>query len=232
MVEDLAGLGKIAEAAERATRELRQLLSDLAQDFLGPTVKEAGKYLGDRARFHRMISTVRAAQRAKEQIAASGIVQRPVSLKILVPALEGASLEEEDDLISRWAGLLATAATTGEAIPAFADILRQLAPEEARMLDFIHANAKELPAMDAAKGVEKEDLQKASGLSKEDFLIRIQNLHRLELVVQLTLYGPDGMRGSRGWGGEGHVGLTALGDAFVRACHGPGKKVMGPSTSA
>ena len=46
MSDDLAGAGKVAEAAERGTRELRELVRNL----LGPAFKEAGQYFADRVR--------------------------------------------------------------------------------------------------------------------------------------------------------------------------------------
>lgn len=216
MADDLAGAGKVAEATERGTRELREVLRDLA----GPAAKEFGEYLGRRIHIYGVVRTVKAAQKARAQILASGLEQQPIPLTVLVPALEGAALEEDEDLATRWAGLLATAATSGAVLPAYADILRQLTPEEARMLDFIYEQSR--PVLDEAEGVDKKALQESSGLSQRDFLIRIQNLHRLELVVQLTSGGLEPVRGFRGWGHLGSVGLTALGEAFVLACRGPG----------
>jgi hypothetical protein len=113
-----------------------------------------------------------------------------------------------------------------DTLPAFADILRQLTPEEARMIDFIFDNAADVPGLAGpAPGVDKADLQEASALSQEQFLVRVQNLHRLELIVQLTIGRLEPVRGFRGWGQFGHVGLTALGEAFMRACRGPERVV-------
>jgi hypothetical protein len=218
MTGDLISLGKFAKAAERGTREFRELL----RDFLSPAAVEAGQYLADQVRIFRFIAAIRAMLKAKEMIAKSGLDSHSIDLKRLIPLLEGASLEEDDDLVSRWAGLIASAATTSDTLPAFADILRQLTPEEARMLDFIFYNAADVPGLAGpAPGVDKADLQEASALSQEQFLVRVQNLHRLELIVQLTIGALEPVRGFRGWGHSGHVGLTALGEAFMRACRGP-----------
>ncbi len=218
MSGEVEGVGKLAEALERTTQELREI----ARDLVGPAAKEVGQLFADRIRLYRISSTLRAAQEAKRQIAASGITQKPVSLKVLVPALEGASLEEDEDLISRWAGLIASAATTGETIPAFADILRQLTPEEARMLDFIYQRAIPMPVIDSARGVERKGLQETCEVYGENYLVRIQNLDRLGLVVRISTEGFNTM-GGQGWDNAVHIGLTALGEAFVRACRGPGK---------
>jgi len=220
MSEDVESVRKLTEAFERTTRELREI----ARDLVGPAANELGQLFADRIRIYRITSTLRAAQEAKRQIIASGIIQKQVSLKVLVPALEGASLEEDEDLISRWAGLIATAATTGQTIPAFAEILRQLTPEEARMLDFIYQNNIPIPVIDTARGVERKGLQETCEVYGENYLVRIQNLDRLGLVVRIASDGFDTM-GGQGWDNAVHIGLTALGEAFVRACRGPGKAV-------
>jgi hypothetical protein len=220
MPDDLVGLGKIAEAAERSTREMRELMRDL----LAPATRELGQYFADRMRIFRAPTAIEAMKIAHAKIEASALPKQPVEPRILVPALEGASLEEDQDLIVRWAGLIASAATNGEALPAFANILGQITPEEARMLDFIYDRAE--PVLDdQTAGVDKEDLRSASALDAEPYLVRIQNLHRLELIVQLTYAGLEPVRGFRGWGSMGSVGLTALGESFVKACRGPAKSI-------
>ena len=138
MADDLAGAGKAAEALERGTRELREV----ARDLIGPPAAELGQYFAEQVRIFRFKSAVRAVEKAKEMVAAAGLAIQPIDLQRLIPMLEGASLEEEDDLVSKWAGLIASAAIGSDTLPAFADILRQLTPEEARMLDFIEDNTE------------------------------------------------------------------------------------------
>jgi hypothetical protein len=220
MGEDLVGFGKIAEAIERGTREVRELV----QDFLSPVLKEAGQYLADRIKFNRINAAIRALQIAKEQVVSSGMEQKPVSLKILAPALEWASLEEDEDLISLWAGLIASAATTGDTLPAFGDILRQLSPQEARILNFTYENATQKQMMQFA--VDRRRLQEYVGVANEEFLLYLQNLDRLGTIMNLGTSGMDAP-GGRGWGNVVYVGLSALGLAFVRACRGPGKRDSG-----
>ena len=59
-----------------------------------------------------------------------------------MPILEKGSLEEDDVLQKRWARLLAQAATDPDTVtPAFASILAELSPTEARILtDWYHRN--------------------------------------------------------------------------------------------
>jgi Abortive infection alpha len=152
MTEDLVGAGKAADALERGTRELREV----ARDLVGPLTAEIGHYFADQFRIFRFRSAVRAVGKAKDMVAAAGLSIHPIDLRRLVPLLEGASLEEDDDLVSKWAGLIATAAVSTDTLPAFADILRQLTPEEARMLDFIFDNFGRVPGfVEQYVGVDK-----------------------------------------------------------------------------
>jgi hypothetical protein len=230
MVDDLIGAGKaleglakVAESAERLTRELREVGGVLVR----PGADILGQYFAARLQIFLIPKMLRALQAANEEIVKSGLRAHRIEPKRLIPLLEGASLEEDDDLAFRWAGLIATAAISTDTLPAFADVLRQLTPEEARMLDFMFDNFGRVPGfVEEYVGVDKADLQLASGLSQKQFLVRVQNLHRLELITQLSRGpGAEPVRGFVGWSHSGHAGLTALGEAFVQACRGPAKLV-------
>jgi hypothetical protein len=171
---DLVGIEKTAEAVERLTRELRQG----AHSLVGPAVEALGQHFAARVHIFLIPKAIRAVQIANEQIARSGLHTHRIDLKRLIPMLEGASLEEDEDLASKWAGLIASAATGSDTLPAFADILRQLTPEEARMIDFMFDNAADTPGLTSpAPSIDKADLREATALSEERFLVRIQNLH-------------------------------------------------------
>lgn len=75
--------------------------------------------------------------KAQEMLREAGVQPVPAPLKTLVPLLQYASLEEDRGIQERWAALLANTATTGATTVslAFIEILRQLSPEEARLLD-------------------------------------------------------------------------------------------------
>ena len=57
------------------------------------------------------------------------------------PLLEGAALEDDENLSNKWAGLLASAATSNEAEhshPSFPRILSEMSPREALILDKLY----------------------------------------------------------------------------------------------
>lgn len=76
-------------------------------DAVSPFTEGLGA-LGDRIRFFRERSVIKAGQRAKELVDGGDIA--PVPPKVLVPWIEGASLEDADDdmMIEMWARLLAS----------------------------------------------------------------------------------------------------------------------------
>jgi hypothetical protein len=107
-------------------------------------------------------------------------------------------------------------------LPSFPRILSELTPEEAHILEFILDRRGPAGGMNR-EGVDKEELCEALGLPPNSFLLRLQNLHRLQLIEQLTYSGSEPVRGWVQWGPGGHVGLTILGETLVHACRGPGQ---------
>ena len=87
--------------------------------------------------------------------------------EILFPLLEGASFEENEDLHTMWAALLANAAKQGSnelVRPSFMDLLRIMTPDVAVLLNAAYdeavrkINSKTVSPMDTL-GIELEDLE-------------------------------------------------------------------------
>jgi hypothetical protein len=79
----------------------------------------------------------------------AGFTPKAVPTKLLFALLEGASLEENEDLHDKWAALLANAASPRMADwvrPSFSETLKLMPPEVARFLDAAYARANEPPA--------------------------------------------------------------------------------------
>jgi hypothetical protein len=69
-----------------------------------------------------------------------------VPLDVAVPLLEAASLQEEPSMAERWAALLANAADPAQSVAittTYAEILRQLTPAQAKLLDKLFASVDE-----------------------------------------------------------------------------------------
>jgi Abortive infection alpha len=75
----------------------------------------------------------------------AGFEPNVVPDKLLLPIFEGMSMEDDEDLHTMWAALLANAATPegSESVrPGFAAILREMAPDEAKVLKWTHDHSQ------------------------------------------------------------------------------------------
>ncbi len=115
-------------------------------DFISPITEWAG-LKGDQLRSKRALFRVQQEEtllRIAEavRLRLEGKTVKPVPPKILVPALEKASLEEpsDDAMIKRWAELLASAAQEIQVQPRFVSILGELAGSQAECLEVIAFN--------------------------------------------------------------------------------------------
>jgi hypothetical protein len=109
-------------------------------DLISPITEWAG-LKGDALRHKR--DQLRIQQETALELLAKSIhkkmehqqVVHPLPPKILVPALEGASLEDpESPLVEWWANLLVSGATEGRLRPYFVDLMKTIGPEEAEFL--------------------------------------------------------------------------------------------------
>jgi hypothetical protein len=119
-------------------------VKDILCRLLGPVADEMGGILADPVRVYRYKQTVRLLEKVKAIAAEAGFEPKAVPLKTLLPILENASLEDDDDLHDRWANLLANAARPyprDTVKPYFTDILRGIDAEEARLLDRLYEYA-------------------------------------------------------------------------------------------
>lgn len=153
--------------------------------------------------------------------------------RTLFPLLEGATLEDEEDLHRRWLALLVNTARIDydkEVLPYFPDILKQLTSEEARFLDAAYdemtTGAEQRQTDIRASnphlgGSQTFDLGTSGKLIGSIHPIAIDNLERLRLVTRnrggLSL---DNKIVFATAGGN-HLYVSDLGQAFVVACRLP-----------
>lgn len=177
-------------------------------------------------RYVRWERQARLMHRAQEFLEASGLENptRPVPLKLAIPLIQGASLEEDDQLQDRWAALLVNSANAEfqtEIRRSFVAILEQLTALDVRLLDILYA----LPFEQSQHaGIVTAELPVAAYLAEEhehefrqpseDVVLSLSNLARLGCLRPETTMG----------GGEIYerVNPTISGRAFVQACRVPG----------
>ncbi len=87
---------------------------DLVKSFLEklifPTVEEVGLLLADNIKFFRFKNQVKILLKAEKYVSTNNIKIKEIPIKILVPLLENASLEDNDDLQDKWAKMIANMA--------------------------------------------------------------------------------------------------------------------------
>ena len=219
MIKLPEGYGKAVEAAAETAKEfLGKITNSPAEEF--------GFVLGDKIRNYRFKKQVKMLTDAHEILKQAGIEPKKVSLKTLCPILDGVALEEDESMSVRWTTLLATAANPQSTVavqPSFPEILKQLSPLEAKMLDLIFdmINEKGITRQEwVARGAVGEGLRAFLKINEQDFEIAVDNLYRLRLCsppsTQLEFI--DNKNHRFQLSGKELICITELGYSFVSAC--------------
>jgi hypothetical protein len=163
-----------------------------AKEFIGklinPSLEETGQLLGDNIRYWRFKNQVSILIKAKRYLESKGIEPQCIPLKTLVPLLEYGSLEEDENLKAKWAALLANAADSDYQMNmevGFIDILRQLSPLEASILDSLY-NQYLSTSNHSEQLYTQEKILKISGISTKQYHIVVGNFFRLNLLQPFT----------------------------------------------
>lgn len=211
---DIIGL----EPIEKITRELRQLVYEL----LSPGFREAGLYIADKIKYLRIKNAILAIKKAKEIIENEGVEEFYIEPRNLFPLIEHCSLEENDELIEKWANLIASAGVDKSFTPSYISILSSLSPAEVYVLDTISKNSEQVAGMGVYQyfGVELKILITICGFDRNDIVGILSNLERLGLAIRVFRDEPGLHFGNPPIGtlDKEMVGLTPLGGRFVLAC--------------
>jgi hypothetical protein len=125
------------ELVQSGVKALIQPVADLISKLAGPAAEEIGLTLQDSIRVYRAQRQMKLLQKVSAYARERGFIPREVPLKLLLPILDNASVESDDDLHTAWAALLANAANPsihGRILPCFVEILKQLSKGEAIFL--------------------------------------------------------------------------------------------------
>jgi len=128
LMDDIFGVGKVVE-------KLADPIADIVKRVAGPAADEVGLTLQDSVRVYRARRGLRLFEKFKENCRKRGFSPKQVPLKLLLPILDSASVEDDEDLHTAWASLLTDAADpSGSPKPyrAFVEILKQISAEDAR----------------------------------------------------------------------------------------------------
>ncbi len=219
-----------AEASKFGTKALEtteKLASFVAKVFNEP-IRDAVGIIGDRLRFMRWERQVRLADKVNEILSQRGTIEtRAVPLKLALPILENASLEDNDELQDLWAKLLANSMDpnfTTEIRFTFLEIIKSLNPLDIRILRtfYYSLSTDSKVRWDRLKdySFSKEEICKVHAISEHDYEVSVYNLFRVQCLAPAFLRGgiSFGNIPVRAYMGTDAVVMTPLGKNFVEAC--------------
>jgi hypothetical protein len=216
------------ELASKVLQELEPAVREFASEVTGSTRYEVGELLAGKFRLRRYRSEIKLWKEAQQIAKDAGLPPSAVPVKVIAPLLAYAVLEEEDDddMRTRWANLLANAGTESPADvpPSFPELLRQLEPLDAAMLDLMFDSGRGYAARDG--GRMPGGWQAAAFDHHFDFERGTVTRARLENLVRLGLaFHPSAdvgeLKANRPPLARERIGLSELGVEFVRACRPP-----------
>jgi hypothetical protein len=181
---------------------------ELAKDFLGKlistTIEEVGLLISDNVKFLRFKNQVRILLKAKDYVEKRNITLKEIPIKILVPLLDKASLEDDEVLQDKWAKMLVNMVDSENNFQnqIFPYTLSQISIEEYNALkellqkELLHREVrKELAALQAddkysMKSETKKVREKINKVEQDGFMLMLDefecaNLVRLGLVREL-----------------------------------------------
>ncbi|MFT3812952.1 MAG: Abi-alpha family protein [Acidovorax sp.] len=220
MEEESKAVQEVAKTTGKAIDAAREAGGFIAR-FISGSLEQGMGIFEDRLRYTRWERRVRLMKRADEFLAQQGLIgpTKAIPLKFAVPLFQAATLEDNDELQDKWAILLVNAATNSglNLHRSFIDILEQLTPLEAKILDILYSLPFEksqhveiltaaLPGSAQVKAEKQEKFVEPS----EEVMLALGNLARLGCLRPSMTSG----------GGESfeRVNPTVLGRSFVKAC--------------
>ena len=212
-IPEVVSVAKVAAASIPFTGIIKRML--------GPAADEVAEMWRDRFRLYRYERQLKCVEKAEQMAQEAGFTPQAVPPKILFPLLEGASFEENEDLHTMWAALLANAASPDDAAkvrPGFITTLKQMAPDEAAILqrlydetlgknEMIPVATSDLHGPFIALGFDISDLETCLNGLEGSRLIH----GREDSATDLDLY----------YFGFGSYSITNRGCEFVEACRPP-----------
>ncbi|MDO8369119.1 MAG: Abi-alpha family protein [Candidatus Nitrotoga sp.] len=221
--ESAKALQEVAKATGKAI-DAGQKFGGFISRFVAGPIEQGMGIFEDKLKYMRWERQFRLMQRADQLLQEIGLTQptRHIPLKLAIPLLEAASLEDDNYLQDLWAKLLVNAANGGSRVTlqrAYIEILEQLTALEAAILQKIYALPYDATRHDGVEvGRLPEEVAVGKDNGKEDTLLEppedirlaLANLARLGCVVI-----------KKSWGGGElfkKVNPTLLGKSFVEAC--------------
>ena len=208
---------EIAKATDKGIEAVREFGGFVAR-FIGGPLEQASGIVDDKLKYLRWERQVRLMKRAEEFLRQQGLQTptRSVPMKVAIPILEAASMEEDDALQDIWARLLVNAADAdrgADVTRSLVTIIQDFESLEAQLLESIYKAPTEMHPHGEilTTGLPHEYRLEQKGevdLPPEPVQVALWHLVRLG-CIDTTWVSLVGIQ---------RVTITALGRALVRAC--------------
>jgi hypothetical protein len=202
---------------EKGIEEAAKMAKDYLDKLITPALEEGGGIIGDTVAYWRFKNKVNLVLKAKAFLESKGIQPKQLLPKVVAPLLEAGSLEEDEDMKSRWAALLASAATDPISVPPFyPKILSELSSSEARILEWMAERTEQ----QIGWVLSGQEIRTKFLIMPPQYEVLMGNLVRLNLCSPLLGSGTMGKDyvGAEDWPPYQQVQFTRLGYSFVKAC--------------
>lgn len=171
-----------------------ELAKDFVSKLIGPTIEEFGLLLADNIKYFRFRNQVKILLKSRKYVESRKINIKQIPTKILVPLLEQASLEEDEELQDKWAKMIVNMSDSETNLVSniFPYILSQISKEEFNELNELNKseksfNEKYFSQSDIFIEINQSEIDL---INQEGFMVsleayEIENLIRLGLMKEL-----------------------------------------------
>lgn len=135
----------MTDLPDQALAKSIEEVAKFANKLIGPAFEETGLIIAEEIKYFRTRRRISLFQKTEKLLKERGIEPQQVGMKTLFHIVENGSLEDDENLHNKWAQLLATAADPSKSLvysPAFIEILKQISPIEAEILDKLNIFVK------------------------------------------------------------------------------------------
>jgi len=248
MTKEVTEIAKATQEVAKTTRvgiEAAQGVGRFLARVLGEPVETAAGILSDHLKYVRLERQHRLEERYDQFLLQRGLqdATQRVSAKIAIPAIQNASLEEDDQLQDLWAQLLASASDkrlNGMVRSCFIDIIKQLEVVDVRVLNLVYDKVlsknvdrtKEWwesdrdPRLEPIRyGIYGRDVQTSLRISTRTYECAADNLFRVRCLApyqeELEIETEETSEKVSLVHEYGLITITPLGWNFVRSCTSP-----------
>jgi hypothetical protein len=227
MEEESKAVQEVAKTTRKGF-ELVEKLGVLFEKIFGEGLSHLGDSFSDWAKFFRYKNLLKLQDKVINLHQKRGVMGKtiPIPPRYALPLIESASLEDDENLQKKWAGLISNATDPNirfQFRKIYIQILSNLEPLDAIVLDFL---ARQNDIID--RDDETEPLLNADKISdllclgKEDIVISLSNLFRLGCIIDSWKDTWDsmatGFQGFRVNNPESSFRLSQLGRRLIVSC--------------